>query len=60
MLTPTRTLLAGVVVFLVGLTFGAFDVDPVSAWIGTAGMALGAIGLVWLAVRTLTRRRAGT
>ena len=59
MLTPTRTLLAGVVVFLVGLALGVFGVDPLSAWIGTAGMALGAIGLGWLAVRALSRRRAG-
>jgi hypothetical protein len=49
MFTPVRLLIAGLVVFLIGFALGSFNVDPASAWIGTAGMALFAAGLVWLA-----------
>jgi heme O synthase-like polyprenyltransferase len=52
---PLRLLLAGLTVFLVGVAIGAFNIDPLSAWIGTLGMAIAVVGLAWLIV--LKRRR---
>jgi hypothetical protein len=59
MLTPIKLLLIGVVVFAIGFAFGAFNIDPLSAWIGTAGMAIAAVALLWLVLaRIRTRRNA--
>jgi hypothetical protein len=55
MLTPLRLLITGIIVFAIGFVFGSANIDPLSAWIGTAGMALVAAGLIWLIV---TRFRA--
>ena len=56
MLTPIKLLLTGVIVFAVGLAFGTFNIDPLSAWIGTAGMATVLIALVWLIVTKIRTR----
>jgi hypothetical protein len=56
MLTPIRFLLAGVVVFAVGVVFGTLGIDPVSAWIGTAGMALAGAAVIWLVLDKLRAR----
>jgi heme O synthase-like polyprenyltransferase len=55
MRNPPRLLLAGLAVFLLGVTLGAFNIDPVSAWIGTLGLAIAVLALTWLIV--LKRRR---
>jgi hypothetical protein len=55
MRNPFLLLLAGLAVFLVGLTIGAYDIDPLSAWVGTLGMAIAVLALAWLIV--LKRRR---
>lgn len=56
MLTPIRLLLAGVAVFAVGVVFGTVGIDPVSAWIGTAGMVLAGAGLIWGVLEKLRTR----
>lgn len=59
-ITPVRLLILGVAVFAVGFGIGLFNVDPLSAWIGTAGMVVAFVALVWigyLGVRSRTHRR---
>lgn len=51
--TPFRTLLLGVLVFTVGFAIGLFGIDPLSAWIGTAGLAVTVVGLAWVAIAKL-------
>lgn len=56
MRTPLFLLVAGFALFAVGFGIGTAGVDPLSAWIGTLGMAVFAVGLVWLLVAALARR----
>lgn len=50
MSSPTRLLVAGVILTIVGFALGSANVDPASAWVGTVGLTLAVAALLWLAL----------
>lgn len=56
MRTPLTLVILGALMFLTGFILGNNDVDPASAFVGTTGMAVAVVGLVWAVVGQLRTR----
>jgi hypothetical protein len=51
-------LIVAVALVVIGFALGTAGVDPLSAWVGTVGLAGAVVALVWLAAARLRARRS--
>jgi hypothetical protein len=54
---PLGLLMAGVALFVVGFAIGQFNIDPLSAWIGTTGLAITLVAVGWIIVQRVRSHR---
>ena len=57
---PLGLLIAGVALSAVGFILGQFNIDPLSAWIGTTGLAVTLLAVGWFTVRRVRSHRRST
>ena len=55
---PLGLMIAGVALFAVGFAIGQFNIDPLSAWIGTAGLAITLVAVGWIIFQRVRSHRA--